>query len=264
MSSPVPHRGRRALGFVVPVVLIAVWQIVKSVGALPYDNVPAPSAIGAALVDLAASGQLGEDVGHTLVVCLGGWAAGSVAGLLLGLLLGLSRRAWTYGMASVDVLRALPAISFVPIAVILLGLTLEMEILIAGWIAIWPVAISTIDGVRGVSPVHQDLARSLRLSRLRRITKFALPTALPKVLVALRLSLSGALVLAIVAEIVGDPAGIGYALVQAQRSLQPAAMFAYILITGVLGLLLNYALTMTVGRFVPGARLTSPGEDDAA
>lgn len=264
MSNALPRLGRRALGFVVPVVLIAVWQILKSVGALPYDNVPAPSDIGAALVDLAASGQLGQDIGHTLAACLGGWAAGSVAGLLLGLLLGLSRQAWTYAMASVEVLRAIPAISFVPIAVILLAQTLQMEILIAGWIAIWPVAISTIDGVRGVSSLHQDLARSLRLSRLQRITKFALPTAWAKIVVALRLSLSGALVLAIVAEIVGDPAGIGYSLVQQQQSLQPAAMFAYILITGVLGLVLNFALTVTLGRLVPGGRPNASGADNAA
>ena len=63
--------------------------------------------------------------------------------------------------------------------------------------AIWPVAISTIDGVRGVNPVHQDLARSLGLSPVAKIVKFALPTALPKIVVALRLSLSAALVLAI-------------------------------------------------------------------
>lgn len=245
---------RRGLGLAVPVVLIALWQLVKSAGLLPYDNVPAPSQIWSAVVGLVGSGELANNTGHTLVACLGGWALGSVAGLLLGLLLGLSHQAWVYGMASVEVLRALPAISFVPIAVILLAQTVQMEIVIAAWVAIWPVAISTIDGVRGVNPVHQDLARSLRFTRTQRILKFSLPTAMPKIVVALRLSLSAALVLAIVAEIVGDPNGIGYALVQEQQALQPAAMFAYILFTGVLGLVLNYVLTWTLGRLVPGAR----------
>ncbi|MET7993609.1 ABC transporter permease subunit [Amycolatopsis sp. NPDC005232] len=254
---------RRLIGFAVPVAVILLWQLVKSAGLLPYDNVPAPSDIWSSTVDLASSGELMTNTGHTLAACLGGWALGSALGLLLGLLLGLVRPAWTYGMASVEVLRALPAISFVPIVVILLAQTVEMEIVIAAWVAIWPVAISTIDGVRGVNPVHQDLARTLGLSPVAKVVKFALPTALPKIIVALRLSLSAALVLAIVAEIVGDPEGIGYALVQSQQSLRPAAMFSYILLTGVLGIVLNFILVWTL-RFVPGARQAAGGADDAA
>lgn len=255
---------RPVAGFAAPVVVIAAWQILKIGGALPYDNVPAPSAVWTAGVGLLTSGELGANVAHTLVACLGGWALGSAVGLLLGLALGLSRLTWTYSMASVEVLRALPAISFVPIAVILLAQTVQMEIVITTWVAIWPVTISTMDGVRGVSPIHLDLARSLRLTRVQRIVKFAIPTALPKIVVALRLSLSAALVLAIVAEIVGNPDGIGYALVQQQQALQPAAMFAYILVTGLLGIALNYLLTWALGRLVPGSRPVSGGADDAA
>jgi NitT/TauT family transport system permease protein len=210
---------------------------------------------------LLASGELEADAGHTLLACVGGWALGSVLGLLLGLLVGLSRAAWTYGMASLEVLRAVPAIAFVPVAVIVLAQTLEMEIVIAAWVSIWPVAIGTIDGVRAVSPTHRELARSLRLSRGQTIRKFSVPTAMPTVLVALRLGLSAALVLAIVAEIVGDPAGMGYALVQQQQSLRPDAMFAYILVIGLLGLALNYVLTWTLGRFAPGRGTAGAGDD---
>lgn len=253
---------RRLSGLAIPVLVLLVWQVVKSAGLLSYDNLPAPSAIWSALVELTASGELGANTVHTLVACLGGWALGSAAGLLLGLLLGLSGQAWVYGMASVEVLRGVPAIAFVPIAVILLAQTVQMEIVIAAWVAIWPVAISTIDGVRGVSPMHLELARSLRLSRRDQIIKFALPTAMPKIAIALRLSLSSALVLAIVAEIVGNPDGIGYALVQEQQSLRPDAMFGYILLTGALGLVLNVLLTWTL-RLVPGTRHAGSGGDDA-
>ncbi|HEX3789276.1 MAG TPA: ABC transporter permease subunit [Pseudonocardiaceae bacterium] len=251
---------RLGVGLILPVVLIIVWQLVKSTGMLSYQDIPAPSTIWSATVAMADSGELSGNVEHTLAACLGGWALGSVVGLLLGLLLGLSQRAFTYSMASVDVLRAIPAIAFVPVAVIVFAQTLQMEIVIAAWVSVWPVAISTIDGVRGVSSVHQDLARSLRLSAVQRTVKFALPTAMPKILVALRLSLSAALVLAIVAEIVGNPDGIGYALVQEQQSLRPDAMFSYILITGLLGLILNFVLTWVLEHFVPGGRSLGNGD----
>lgn len=234
---------RRLSGVLPPVLIIAVWQLVKSAGALPYQNLPAPSEIWTATMGLLSSGELAGNVGHTLLACLGGWLLGSAVGLAIGLALGLSPRAWAWSMASVDVLRAIPAISFVPIAVIIFTQSLRMEIVIAAWVSIWPVAIAAIDGVRGVSAIHHDLARSLRMSPVRRVLAFALPTATPKIIVALRLSLAGALVLAIVAEIVGTPHGIGYALVQEQQAVRPAEMFSYILVTGLLGVALNYLLT---------------------
>jgi NitT/TauT family transport system permease protein len=207
------------------------------------------------VVSLTRTGQLPGDFGHTLTACLAGWVIGSAIGAVAGAALGLSRGVWSYSMASVDVLRAIPAISFIPIAVIVFEQTIQMEIAIAAWVSIWPVAVSTMTGVADVSAAHRDLAASLRLSWQARVAKLALPTALPKMLVALRLALSGALVLAIVAEIVGNPHGVGYALVNAQQQAQPAEMFAYVLLTGVAGVVLNALLSVAYRRLAPGFHL---------
>lgn len=263
-AAPGRRLGRSLLvGLIVPVALVLVWQLLKSLGALPYQNIPAPTDIGAAAVQLAADGQLGGNFLHTLLACLAGWALGSALGVVLGTALGMSRWTWTYSMASVEVLRAIPAIAFIPIAVIVLAQTLQMEIAITTWVSIWPVAVSTMNGVAGVSPAHSELARSLRMSRMERIRKLALPTAAPKILVALRLSLSGAFALAIVAEIVGDPAGVGYALVNAQQQVRPDIMFAYIALIGAAGLVLNALITLAFRRLAPGFHLaqTSGGSD---
>lgn len=249
------HRSR-LVGLIVPVVLVLAWQLAKSAGALPYANVPSPAQIWDAAAALTRSGQLPGDFGHTIAVCLIGWAAGSAVGTGLGAALGLSRTVWSYSMATVDVLRSVPAIAFIPVAVIIFLQTTTMEIAITAWVSIWPVAVSTMTGVAGVSAAHRDLAASLRLSWLARVTKLALPTALPKVLVALRLSLSGALVLALVAEIVGNPHGVGYALVNAQQQSQAAQMFAYILLTGAAGLVLNGLLSLAYRWLAPGFHLT--------
>jgi NitT/TauT family transport system permease protein len=249
------------IGLIVPVAIIVAWQLAKSLGALPYQNIPAPLDIWNAGVHLAITGDLQGNLLHTLVACLSGWALGSAIGVVLGIALGLSKATWTYSMASVEVLRAIPAIAFVPIAVIIFTQTLQMEIVIAGWVAIWPVAVSTMSGVRGVSEIHDDLAASMRMSRRSRITKLALPTAAPKIIVSIRLSLAGAFALAIVAEIVGNPAGVGYALVNAQQQQQPAAMFAYILLTGAAGLILNALITLAFRLLAPGQHLSQGGSD---
>jgi NitT/TauT family transport system permease protein len=248
-------RQSRLVGLIIPVALVVAWQLAKSAGALPYTNIPSPAQIWDAAVSLTRSGQLPGDFGHTIAVCLIGWALGSTVGIALGAALGLSRTMWSYSMASVDVLRSMPAIAFIPIAVIIFLQTTTMEIAIAAWVSIWPVAVSTMTGVAGISAAHRDLAASMRLSWPTRVTKLALPTALPKILVALRLALSGALVLALVAEIVGNPHGVGYALVNAQQQSQPAEMFAYILLTGVVGLVLNGLLSLAYRRLAPGFHL---------
>lgn len=243
------------IGLIVPVGIVVVWQLAKSLGALPYQNIPSPLDIVSAAVQLAVGGQLAGNFLHTLLACLAGWALGSALGVVLGTALGLSRWTWTYSMASVEVLRAIPAIAFIPVAVIVLAQTVQMEIAITTWVSIWPVAVSTMNGVAGVSPAHTELARSLRLSTAARIRKLALPTAAPKILVALRLSLSAAFALAIVAEIVGDPAGVGYALVNAQQQVRPDIMFAYILLIGAAGLILNTLITLAFRRLAPGFHL---------
>jgi len=240
------------LGALPPVALIVVWQVAKSTGVLPYDSVPSPLEVGAALGGLLVSPIFWDAVTHTLVAVLCGWAIGSAVGLLLGVGLGVSRGVRRWSMTSVQVLRAIPAIAFVSLAVIVFSQTLQMEIVIAAWVAVWPVAVSTMQGIIGVSPMHRELARSLRLGPTARVMKIDLPSAAPTVLVALRLSLGGALALAIVAEMIGNPAGIGYQLIQMQLGLRPDAMFGYVIVIGFIGLALN-ALIQAAAPFVPGA-----------
>lgn len=244
---------RMLLGILPPVSLFFLWQLAKSSGLLPYESLPSPIQVAIALGGLLADPVFWDAVLHTLGAVLGGWTIGSAAGLVLGVALGVWREARVWSMTSVQVLRAIPAIAFVSLAVIVFSQTLQMEIVIAAWVAVWPVAISTMQGILDVSPLHREVARSLRLSTVARVVKIDLPTAAPTVVVALRLSLGAALALAIVAEMIGNPQGIGYQLVQQQLQLRPDSMFAYVIVTGFIGLGLN-ALVQTAGRFAPGAR----------
>jgi ABC-type nitrate/sulfonate/bicarbonate transport system permease component len=181
-----------------------------------------------------------------------GWVLGSGIGLAAGLALGLSRALWRSTMATFEVLRALPAIAFVPAAVLLFGFSMKMEIIVVAYVAIWPPLINTIDGVRSVSPLHVEVGRMLRLSPIERIRKIALPTAASSIIVGLRLSLALSLALAVVAEMIGNPAGVGYALVMQQQALEPRNVFAYIVVIGALGIGLNAC-------FMALARLLFPG-----
>ena len=232
--------------------LTIVWEVAIRAGLITYEYLPSPSATARAGVDLVFHGSWASEVGHTVLSALAGWGIGSIAGILIGIWLGLASLAWRSTMASVEVLRALPAIAFVPAVVLLLGFSLQAEIVITTYVSIWPVLINTIAGVREVSSSHREVADMLRMPALERVRKILLPSAAPLIIVGLRLSLALSLALAIVAEMVGNPQGVGYALVLQQQALQPAAMFFYIISIGLVGLALNTVFLLITRVISPG------------
>lgn len=221
------------------VVLVIVWQVAKDTGLITSTFLASPTQIVSATGDLIDAGTLPTDVWHTLYVTLLGWAIAGVLGVAVGLALGLSQPVWRYSMASIEFLRALPAISFVPVAVLLLGFSVKTELLVVVYVSIWPIIVNTVYGARAVTPIHDDLAHMLRLGRAQRIWRLVLPTTMPFLLVGLQFALTLSLALALVAEMIGNPVGIGHGLIAAQNSLQPAQMFSYVVLVGVLGLILN-------------------------
>lgn len=238
-------------GLLTVALLLGAWEALVQTGALEYDYLPAPTAIAEGGRALLASGELTDNLFHTLSVTLLGWLAASVTGVALGMALGLSDRAWRYSMATIEVVRAVPPVALVPVALLVFGFSSRMELTIVVFVAVWPVLINTIDGVRGVPAELLDLARMLRFTKVETVRKIILPAAMGSIVVALRLALSLSLVLCIVAEMIGNPTGLGNALVRAQQALQPEAMFAYFVTIGVLGVALNAAFRRAAARATP-------------
>lgn len=239
--------------------VIAAWEISVRLKLISFDYVPPPSEVVVATRDLVVNGQMQLNLQHTLTAAIVGWVVACVVGVVLGVLLALVRPMWTYSMASVDALRALPIVAFVPVAVLLFGFTLKMEIILSFYGALWPVLLNTFQGMRDVQPRLIEVGRVMRLSRATRLWKLQLPAATSYIVVGMRLGLGISLVLTLVAEMVGNPAGLGFALVQTAQSLQPAQMFAYIVAIGVSGIILNGVL-IGFARLLFSGQMASSGE----
>jgi sulfonate transport system permease protein len=231
----------------------AVWEIALRAGLAQYQNLPAPSAIMIGLAEIVRSGQLIEDTAHTMRSVLVGWGVALLIGVTLGLLLGSSVTIRRYTLASIEVLRPMPGIAFAPVALLLFGFSLQMELMVIILPALWPVLINTMGAVMGVHARLFEVGRTFRLSHTEILRKIMLPAALPGVLVGARLSLTLALVLAIVAEMIGNPAGLGYAVVREQQAMRSELMFAYVVAIGLLGVLLNALLNRAVALIFPAA-----------
>jgi ABC-type nitrate/sulfonate/bicarbonate transport system permease component len=246
-------RGANFYGLGTLLALLGLWELLIATGAVTLDFMAAPSEIAGSIVDLASSGELSKNLLHTLSAVAIGWSIAVVAGVLLGTLTGSSSTARTYGMATVDMLRALPTIALVPPAVLVFGFALQMEIAVVVYACIWPVVINTAGGIMRVPHELRDVARTFHMGPLRTAFTVVLPAALPAVIVGARLAMSLALILAVVAEMVGNPTGLGYGLVFAQQAINPSEMFAYVVIIGLLGVALNFALS-AASRLLPAVR----------
>ncbi len=240
----------RGLGGIL--LFLLLWETAVRSGLLVYEYLPAPSAIAGSFSVLVTDRDVVGETIHTVGATLLGWSIAVAIGISLGALLGFSKIARDYGLATVELLRPIPAVALVPVAMLLFGFSIKTELLVIVVPTVWPVLVSTMRGIMAVPARLEDVARSLGLSRLDTVVKVFIPAAAAAVLVGCRLSMTTALVLAIVSEMIGNPQGIGYAVVREAQALQPELMFAYVLITGFLGVLLNAALVAASKLLLPG------------
>jgi sulfonate transport system permease protein len=240
-------------GLLVPFGVIAVWQMLESTGLLDYDYLPSPSEILDALVALARTGELAKDVMHTLGVALMAAGITLTFGAALGLAIGLLPTMRGYVMASVDFLRTIPAVTLVPVAVLTFGPAATTELVLAVYAALWPIVLNTAGGVAAVHPRQYDVAGMLHFSPATTVRKIVVPAVVPAWLVGARLAAIIGLLVAIVAEMIMYPRGLGGGLIESLNALAPARMWAYALVCGVIGFTLNAMLRRLVHVALPGS-----------
>jgi ABC-type nitrate/sulfonate/bicarbonate transport system permease component len=256
-------RGRRGraveiLGkWVVFAGFVAVWQVVTELAEAPYF--PPPSIIGSTMADLWLSGPASQlwlsdavfhDVVPSLLRLLGGWAAAGAVGIVLGLMMGRSEKLHDYFSPSISFLRSIPPPALLPVFLVLfpIGTPMQLATIIFG--VVWPVLLNTIDGAHRLDETVVETTRSMRLSKPRFLATVVFPAALPKIFAGLRVSLSLALILMVISELVGSTNGIGYQMILAQRNFSLSEMWAGIVLLGILGYVLNVLLLAVQNRVI--------------
>ncbi len=236
-------------GALLPLLLFVAAEIAFRISGFRSDAVAAPSAVVAALAGALVDGSMLLATAQTLFAAVTGLLLGGSVGLGLGLLFGLVHPVDRLMEVTVEAIRPIPSVALIPIALLALGFGARMEIVIVAFSCIWPVLILTRAAVAGVEPQLAEVARVLRLSPGRRIAAIVLPAAMPRLVVAFRLALGVALVVAVTVEIAADPEGLGNAIMVAQQALQPALMLATLVWIGLVGVALNGLTSMAQRRF---------------
>ena len=209
-------------------------------------------------MELAQTGELANDIFHTLGVTLTAAGIASALGAAVGLAVGLLPTLQGYVVASIDFLRTIPAVTLIPVAVLTFGPVATTELMLAMY-ALWPIVLCTAAGAAAVHPRQYDIARTLRFSRATTVRKIVLPGCAGW-LVGARLAAVIALLVAIVAEMIMYPRGLGGGLIESLNALAPARMWAYALVCGVIGFVLNVVLRRAVRLVIPGSPANADGD----
>lgn len=229
-------------GLWLPIAVLAMAQIAGTLYPGESTTLAPPLDIARAGYRLLADGTLLVSTGQTLLAAALGLAVGGATGMLLGIFLGRFRVIDRLLTFPIEVLRPIPPIALLPIALMVFGFGYRLEAAIIAFGVLWPILVLTRNAIAGIEPQLLELSALLEMGSKDRITKIVLPAILPRLFVAFRLAVGIALILAVTVEITINPLGLGSGIMLAGQSLEPAAMLAYLIWIGCIGIALNTSL----------------------
>ncbi|GAB3618214.1 ABC transporter permease [Okibacterium endophyticum] len=219
--------------------LFLILEFVPRTGLVDPRFLPPASEILVALAQRMATPDFWVALGETLATWIIGLSISVVAGVVLGMLIGTVPLLRALTASTIEFLRPVPSVALIPVAVLLLGTGMESTLLLVVYASFWQVLIQVLAGAQDVDPVASDTARSFRFGLLRRTSTVVWPTTLPYALTGLRLAASVALILTLTGELLISLDGLGGQLAVARESGAVAAMYAFVVVAGVLGVLVN-------------------------
>ena len=204
--------------------------------------------------------RVGSDVVPSMQRLFLGYFIAVAVGVGGGVVLGMSPVLRRVASPIVEFLRAIPAPALLPFALLVLGVGNNSKVFVIAFVCVWPILLNAVDGVSGVDPTLTDTGRVYRIAARDRLRHVVLPAAAPQIFAGMRTSLSLALILMVISEMVASTNGIGYFVLQSQRTFAIPEMWSGIMLLGILGYTLNGAFVLLerrVLRWHRGARASA-------
>jgi ABC-type nitrate/sulfonate/bicarbonate transport system permease component len=229
-----------------PAILLVAWWFLSANSTNFF--IPPLSDILDSLVEDWFGPRFLDDLVPSVLRLLAGYVLAVLVAVTLGVLIGLSRTVRGLLEPALEFFRAIPPPVLVPVFILLFGVENTMKIVVIAFGCMWPILLNTVEGVRAVDAVLPDTAKVYRIAGAARLRHLVLPAASPQIFAGLRQGLSVAIILMVISELFAASNGIGYAIIQAQRSFAVTDAWAGMLILGLLGLLLALLFRIVENR----------------
>lgn len=229
-----------------PLLLLAAWWTLSANSTSAFF--PPLADILEAFPDTWLEGRLASEALPSLGRLLAGYGLAVVVGVALGVLIGLKPAVRAFCEPTLELFRAIPPPVMIPVLMLFLGIFSTMKVVIIATGCLWPILLNTIEGVRGVDDVLRDTSKTFRFTRLTFLRSVVLRGASPQIFAGARQSLSVGIILMVISEMFAATNGLGFTIVQFQRTFALTQMWTGILLLGVLGVVLA-ATFMLVQRY---------------
>lgn len=225
------------MGFITPIIALSIWEVVARMMHTVY--IPPVSQIFATFFHEWFSPTFHTEAVPSLYRMACGYCWASVVGITIGIAIGAYKPVWKLLDPVLQFLRATPPTAIIPVGILLIGIGDQMKIIVIAFGAMWPILLNSCDGARLVPFERLDTARIFGLGRLETLIRVILPSATPMIAAGMRTGLSISLILIVVSEMIGSTDGLGYYILQAQRTFAIPEMYGGIVLLAILGYSLN-------------------------
>ena len=243
--------------YLLPLVLLLVWQGLSFIKVIPSHLLPSPITILFGLKDLMVIGMppghlLYYHVLYSLYRVTLGFAFAALLGIPLGLLMGGSPRLRRIINPVIELVRPIPPLAWIPIAILWFGIGMKSAAFIIFLGAFFPILLNTVSGVVSINPIYFEVARTLNAKQKDIFFKVLLPGSIPSIFVGMRIGVGIGWMTLVAAEFTGVKSGygLGYMIMTARDIQRPDEILAGMLIIGLIGVLINSALRLYESRIV--------------
>jgi sulfonate transport system permease protein len=241
---------RPALGFLLPVARALFWEIAVYMGLSNGRLVPPPSVIWNTFVDLAKTGELQSHALATLSRVAAGFAFGVVAGTIFGAITGYSALTHRVVDPTLQALRSIPSIAWVPLFILWFGIFEASKIILIAVGVFFPVYLGVMGAVMSVDRKIVEVGRAFRLSGLAMVRRILLPAVMPAYVISLRAGLGLGWMFVVAAEFLGASTGLGFLLIDGQQLGKPAQIVAAIVAFAILGKTTDWLIALISAPFL--------------
>jgi sulfonate transport system permease protein len=249
VSSAIRLKGL-AKGLLVPALLAVAWEAAARSGTIPAYLLPAPSEVFADLADLAKGGELAEHVAVTVWRVALGFALGAAAATALGALTGGSRLARELLDPTIQALKAVPSLAWVPLFILWFGIFETSKVMLIAVGVFFPVYLNLMTGILGTDRKLVEVARVNGLSRFDLVRRILVPATLPSYLTGLRAGLALGWMFVIAAELMGASQGLGFLMIDGQMTGRPSIIVGALILFAIAGKLSDAALEAVSKRLL--------------
>ena len=244
------QRARPFLGLLLPVGLAVAWEIAVRMGLSTGRLVPPPSVIYSEFLELARAGELQRHVLVTTQRVAAGFAVGVAAGTLIGAIAGYSAVMRRLLDPSMQALRAIPSLAWVPLFILWFGIFEGSKITLIAVGVFFPVYLGVMSAIMSVDRKLVEVGRAFRLSPAAMVRRILLPAVLPQYVIALRTGLGLGWMFVVAAELLGASEGLGYLLIDGQQLGKPAQIVAAIVAFAIIGKLSDWLIVLASAPFL--------------